>query len=109
MVLHFLPADAAGFEAPRGQNLGLRRVGAVARLPETAEAARNRFAAFGDCMELAFAGLMMLAALLFAAGLLRYGWGVTLGGVADFVYGLAAAMGCATLGVFGRGMMYLRK
>lgn len=58
---------------------------------------------FSDCLEVAFGGLVLLGALLFAAGMLRLCWGgqlissSTLHVGADALYTAAAILGCTVV------------
>jgi hypothetical protein len=56
-----------------------------------------------DCLEVAFGGLVLLGALLFAAGMLRLCWGGqlissnTLNAGADALYSAGALLGCTVV------------
>jgi len=98
-----------------------RVVAPVQSIPaERVEAARRQEeavsrAAFVDAMELAMTGVVLLGALLFAAGLVRYGApaGMLRDDAAGVLYALAA-LGGAGLGIFtlraiGRRLVFLAR
>jgi len=62
-----------------------------------------------DYLEMSLGGLIMTAVLLFAAGLMRFSYGLDLGYAASAVDALALAMGGVTCGAFIRGLVHLRQ
>jgi hypothetical protein len=115
-VLAPVPALQFTREAADGAGAGVAVSPGVAGKSQAAKLSRaGRIAAFTDCIELAFGGLVLVGVLLFAAAALRLVWvdGQTAGAglriAARIVYAAAAITGSTTLCSVVRGIHQLMR